>query len=292
MTPQARSDARRYGQVFDAMAADYDRHRPAYPGDLVDQACQVAGIGPGDRVLEVGCGTGQLTRGLLARRLRVTALEPGANLIARATQNLAGKGPGPVEFVHAKLEEAALPRRQFPAVFSASAFHWVDPAVSWRKVADALVPGGTLALIQYFGLEEPRSQPDQDAVLAALATIAPEIAAGWPAYRDLDATLAGVEQRRDNVSHAWAWLGGRDIGRDYAGRLFGDVQVAVWPMLAEHTPDELNALLRTMSFYSRLSPDQRQALEREHEAIYERLGRPIRASFAATLVTARRLEGT
>jgi SAM-dependent methyltransferase len=285
MTPGPASDARRYGKVFDEMAAAYDRHRPAYPDELVDQACQVAGIGPGDRVLEVGCGTGQLTRGLLARGLHVTALEPGANLIALARQNLAGAGA--VEFVPAKLEEAVLPRGQFQAVFSASAFHWTDPEVSWQQVAGALVAGGTLALIQYFGLEEPRSKPDQDAVLAALAAIAPDIAAGWPAYRDLDATLAGVEQRRDNVSHAWAWLGSCDVGRDDASRLFGDVQVAVRPMLAEHTPDELNALVRTMSFYTRLSPDQRQALEREHEAIYERLGRPIRASFVATLVTAR-----
>jgi SAM-dependent methyltransferase len=288
MTPGPASDPRRYGTVFDDMAAEYDRHRPAYPDELVGQACRVAGIGPGDRVLEVGCGTGQLTRSLLARGLHVTALEPGANLIARARQNLAGA----VDFVHAKLEDAVLPRGQFQAVFSASAFHWADPEVSWQQVADALVPGGTLALIQYFGLEEPRSQPDQDAVLAALATIAPDIAADWPAYRDLDATIAGVEQRRGNVSQAWAWLGGCDLGRDYAGRLFGDVQLAVTPMLAEHTPDRLNALVRTMSFYTRLAPDQRQALEREHEAIYARFGRPIRASMVAALVTARRRVGT
>lgn len=288
MTPGPASDPRRYGTVFDDMAAEYDRHRPAYPDELVGQACRVAGIGPGDRVLEIGCGTGQLTRGLLARGLHVTALEPGANLIARARQNLAGA----VDFVHAKLEEAVLPRGRFPAVFSASAFHWADPEVSWQQVADALAPGGTLALIQYFGLEEPRSQPDQEAVLAALATIAPDIAADWPAYRDLDATIAGVEQRRGNVSQAWAWLGGCDLGRDYAGRLFGDVQLAVTPMLAEHTPDKLNALVRTMSFYTRLAPDQRQALEREHEAIYARFGRPIRASMVAALVTARRRVGT
>jgi hypothetical protein len=118
--------------------------------------------------------------------------------------------------------------------------------------------------------------------------VAPDIAASWPAYRDLDATLAGMEQRRDNVSEVWAWLGSYDIGQDYAGRLFGDVQVAVMPKLIEHTPDEVNAIVRTMSFYARLSPGQRQALERENEAIYERLGRPIRASTVAALVTARR----
>jgi 16S rRNA A1518/A1519 N6-dimethyltransferase RsmA/KsgA/DIM1 with predicted DNA glycosylase/AP lyase activity len=71
------------------MAAEYDRHRPAYPDELVGQACQVAGIGSGDHVLEVGCGSGQLTRGLAGRGLHVTALEPGKSLIALARRNLA-----------------------------------------------------------------------------------------------------------------------------------------------------------------------------------------------------------
>ncbi len=286
MTRLPGSAARRYGKVFDEIAAEYDRHRPTYPDELVDQACQVARIGSGDHVLEVGCGSGQLTRGLVARGLHVTALEPGTSLIALARQNL--EAAGEVEFVNAPFEDAVLPRGRFQAVFSASAFHWVDPEVSWQKAADVLVPGGTLALVQYCGLEEPRSKPDQEAALAALGKVAPDIAAHWPAYRDLGATLAGMEQRRGNVSEVWAWLGSYDIGQEYAGRLFGDVQVAVVPKLIEHTPGKLNALVRTLSFYARLSPGQRQALEREHQAIYERLGRPIRASTVAALVMARR----
>src|SRR6516162_8364768 len=289
MTRLPGSAARRYGEVFDEIAAEYDRRRPSYPGELVDQACRVAGIGSGDHVLELGCGSGQLTRGLVARGLHVTALEPGKNLMALARRNLAGSGE--VELVTARFEDALLPREQFQAVFSASAFHWIDPKVSWQKAADVLVPGGTLALVQYFGLEEPRSQRDQAAALAAIRKVAPDVAADWPTYRDLDATLAGMEQRRGNVSEVWAWLGSYDVGQDYAGRLFGDVQVAVMPKLIEQTPDELNSLIRTMSFYARLSPGQRQALEREYEAIYERLGRPIRASTVAALVTARRRAG-
>ena len=286
MTRWPESTARHYGKVFDEVAAEYDRHRPAYPDELVDQACQVAGIGSGDQVLEVGCGSGQLTRGLLARGLHVTAVEPGKSLIALARQNL--EGAGALEFVNAQFEDAMLPREHFQAVFCASAFHWIDPEVSWQKAADVLVPGGTLALMQYSGIEEPRSKEDLDAVLAAMRKVAPDIAANWPTYRGLDATLAGMEQRRGNVSQVWAWLGSYDVGQDYAGRLFGDVQVAVTPKLMEHTPDELNAVVRTMSAYARLSPAQRQALEREHEAIYKRLGRPIRASTVAALVTARR----
>ena len=286
MTRLPAPGARRYGKVFDEVAAEYDRIRPTYPDGLVDQACQVAAIGAGDRVLEIGCGSGQLTRSLVARGLHVTALEPGTNLMALARQNL--EGAGAVEFMNARFEDASFPREHFRAVFSASALHWVDPEVSWRKIADVLVPGGTLALLQYFGIEEQRSKHDYEAVLAAIRKVAPDVAANWPTYRDLDAMLAGAEQRCENVSAVWAWLGCHDVAQDYAGRLFGDVQVAVVPKLIEQTADELNAVIRTMSFYARLSPGQRQAVEHENAAIYERLGRPIRASTVTALVTARR----
>src|SRR5215467_3582413 len=244
MTPLPESVGRRYGRVFDEIAAEYDRHRPAYPDELIDQACRIAGLGTGDAVLEVGCGSGQLTRSLAGRGLRMTAVEPGTNLLSLARRNLAGAVE--VEFVNDRFEDARLPRERFLAVFSASAFHWVDPEVSWQKAADVLVPGGTLALVQYFGMEEARSKQDQDAVLAAMRKIAPDIAATWPAYRDLDATLAGIEHRRGNISQAWSWLGSYDIGREYAGRLFGDVQAAVIPKLVEHTPGKLSAIVRTM----------------------------------------------
>jgi SAM-dependent methyltransferase len=246
----------------------------------------VARIGPGDGVLEIGCGSGQLTRSLTARGLRVTAVEPGTNLIALARQRLDDLSA--VAFVNTRFEEAVLPSKHFHAVFAASALHWVDPTVSWLKIADVLLPDGTLALMSYFGVEEHRSKPDQDAVLAAVTKVAPDIAADWPTYRSLDATLAGVHQRRDNVAKAWAWLGGYDVAQDCAGRLFRDVQIAAVPYPIEQTADEVNALIRTMSFYARLSPNQRNTLQQELQVLHESLGRPIRASIIAALVTARR----
>ena len=277
-------DARSYGSVFDEIAEDYDRHRPTYPDVLVDRACE--GIGTGAAVLEIGCGTGQLTHGLLARELRVTAVEPGQQLIARARDQL--NGVGDVQFVNARLEDASLPRAQYSAVFSASAIHWIDPDVSWRKAADALVDGGSLALVSYFGLDDPRSADDQQALHAAMTTIAPELAADWPTYRDLACTLAGVAARRDNVSGVWAWLGGYEIAREYAADLFDDAHVAAVPTLLEHTADELNALLGTMSFWAKLSPRQRDALAAKNQTFQQRIGRPIRSSTAACLVVARR----
>jgi SAM-dependent methyltransferase len=278
--------ARSYGKVFNEVAVEYDRNRPQYPDALVDRACEVAALGNGDRVLEIGCGTGQLTRSLLARGLRVTALEPGDQLIGLAEQNV--KDAGDVTFVNARLEDAQLPGESYAAMFSASAIHWVDPDVGWRTIADALVPDGTLALIQYFGLQEQRSVDDQEALLSALRRHAPEVAATWPSYRDLDRTIAGARERRGNVADAWAWLSSCDVGCDYAADMFEDLQLAAVPTLIEQTADELNAVLGTLSFWARLSPVQREALANENQALHERIGRPIRASTVAVLVTARR----
>ncbi len=282
MAPQL--DARSYGRVFDEVAEDYDRHRPTYPDVLVDRAC--GGIGPGAAVLEIGCGTGQLTRSLLARGLRVTAVEPGQQLIARARDQC--NGVGEVHFVNARLEDALLPRARYSAVFSASAIHWVDPDVSWRHAADALMDGGSLALVSYFGLDDPRSADDQRALRAAITRIAPEAAADWPTYRDLADIPAGVAARRENLSEVWAWLGGHDIARGYAADLFDDAQVVAVPTELEHTADELNALLGTLSFWAGLSPRQRDALVAENQALYQRLERPIRSDTVVCLVMARR----
>jgi SAM-dependent methyltransferase len=277
-------DVRSYGRVFDAIAEDYDRHRPNYPDVLVDRACE--GIGPGAAVLEIGCGTGQLTRSLLARGLRVTAVEPGRQLIARARDQF--HSVGDVRFVNARLEDASLARAHYSAVFSAAAIHWIDPEVSWRKAADALVDGGSLALLSYFGLDDPRSADDQQALRAALTTIAPEAGAEWPTYRDLAATHAGVATRAENLSEVWAWLGSYEIARAYAADLFDDVQLVAVPMQLEHTADQLSAVLGTMSFWARLSPQHRDALVAENQALHQRLGRPIRSSTVACLVVARR----
>jgi SAM-dependent methyltransferase len=281
----ATAEVRQFGKVFDEVAAEYDRSRPGYPRKLVEQACALAGLGPGDAVLEIGCGSGQLTRDLLAAGLDVVAVEPGAQLLSLAAGNL--EDLGVVRFVKARFEDARLPRGRFRAVFAGSSFHWIDPEVSWAKVADLLVPGGTFALIQHCGLQEERSVDDQDALLSALARVAPEIAAMWPTYRDLPNLIEGVGKHRENVSEVWSWIGSYDLARSEARHLFEEVQVAAVPILSEQTAEELTALFSTVSYYKRLSPTQRLALRGEFIALQERLGRPIRSSTAAVLVTAR-----
>ena len=277
---------RKGGLSFDRVARAYDRSRPGYPPELVAHACATAGVQAGDRVLEIGCGSGQLTCALVERGLRVTAIEPGANLIALAAERC--RAAGEVTFVHARFEDAPLPAVPVAAVFAAASFHWLDPDVSWSRAAAALAPGGTLALLGYCAVVEEHSQQDQTALLAALARCAPAAAAAWPPQRELDAIRAGVAERRGNVSEMWSWIGGHELARAAAAGLFTDVELMAVPTRQEHSAAELNALVSTQSFYQQLAPEQRDALSAEHVAVERALGRPIRSSMAMVLVTAHR----
>jgi SAM-dependent methyltransferase len=131
--------------TFDQAAELYDRARPRYPSALFDDLAELAGIGPGVRVLEIGPGTGQATVPLAERGCRVVAVELGPDLAAVARRNLA-RFPA-VEVVTAAFEDWPLPPEPFDVVLAATAFHWIDPAVRVARAADALRPGGALATI-------------------------------------------------------------------------------------------------------------------------------------------------
>jgi SAM-dependent methyltransferase len=135
----------RLGGIFDEDAELYDRARPGYPPELFDDLDALAGTGPGCRVLEVGVGTGKATVPLAGRGCRITAVELGAGMAGVARRRLAGFAA--VEVVTADFETWPLPAEPFDAVVSATAFHWIDPAVRMAKSADALRPGGALAVV-------------------------------------------------------------------------------------------------------------------------------------------------
>ncbi|MGP4110497.1 class I SAM-dependent methyltransferase [Streptomyces sp. 4N509B] len=147
----------RLARVFDEDAELYDRARPTYPPELHDDLADLAGLGPGSRVLEVGCGTGQATVPLARRGCRITAVEAGPRMAAVARRRLAeaattatatATGGIAAEVVTAEFESWPLPPEPFDAVVSATAFHWIDPAVRTARAADALRPGGALAVVR------------------------------------------------------------------------------------------------------------------------------------------------
>ncbi|MGY0022382.1 class I SAM-dependent methyltransferase [Streptomyces sp. YJ-C3] len=142
MTDQDRERLRR---TFTEDAELYDRMRPGYPPQLYDDLADLAGAGPGCRVLEVGPGTGQMTVPLAERGCRIVAVELGTAMAAVAGRKLADR-PG-AEVVVAEFETWPLPPHPFDLVLAATSWHWIDPRIRVAKAADALRPGGSLATV-------------------------------------------------------------------------------------------------------------------------------------------------
>jgi ubiquinone/menaquinone biosynthesis C-methylase UbiE len=264
------------GLVFDRVAADYDRVRPGYPPELVDSACEIGGLVPNSRVVEVGCGTGKLTRALAERGLQVEAIDPGAQLVRIARRHLGGSA---VRFHTSRFEDVDLPAGAFAAVFSATAFHWVDPATGWPKVARLLRPDGILALLTHTIELVPE-------MLSAWRQVSPE-AATWVS-RDPQTLVAGAEARLGNISELWAWLTKRDIARPEAAKFFRDVRLRTVPIEKEETVAEALAHIQTESAYLRLSEERKLRLEQLVTATIENLGGTYHPTLLAALATARR----
>lgn len=130
--------------AFNEIAALYDRARPDYPAAVFDDIAEAAALTAGDPMLEVGCGSGQATIGFARLGLAVTALDPGADLLALARHRLAGFGN--VAFVQSTFEAVSLPPASFKLIASAQAWHWVAPEVGCAKASELLLPGGMLAV--------------------------------------------------------------------------------------------------------------------------------------------------
>ena len=129
---------RRQASSFGAAAAAYERGRPPYPAEAVDWLLPQGA----SRVLDLGAGTGKLTRQLLDRGLDVVAVEPSEGM----REQLARAIPGAAVYA-GSAEEIPLPDRSVDAVLAAQAWHWVDRGRAVPEVARVLVPGGRLGLV-------------------------------------------------------------------------------------------------------------------------------------------------
>jgi SAM-dependent methyltransferase len=141
-----RSNTNRRARIdFDVVAQLYDEARPSL-APITPPLVAHCGLRPGDVVLEVGPGTGQLTASLLTAGFEVVAVEPG---LAMATLLRAKFRDYPLTVVNSDFEHFDSDQ-QFGAVVAANAFHWVDPTVGYPKVASLLPPDGHLALAWNF----------------------------------------------------------------------------------------------------------------------------------------------
>ena len=123
---------------FDRAADTYERARPGYPDEAVDW---LLASRPQD-VLDLGAGTGKLTRALVGRVRTIHAVDPSPNMLAQ----LASAVPQARTAV-GTAEAIPLDDDSVDAVLAAQAWHWVDPERAVPEVRRVLRPGGVLGLI-------------------------------------------------------------------------------------------------------------------------------------------------
>lgn len=155
--------------AFGMAAEQYDLIRPGYPAPLVDAVLAHCG-GPGVIALEAGAGTGKATRAFAARGLRITAVEPDPAMAGILAASCTGY-PGVTVVVGGF--EGYVPAQPCGLLFSAQAWHWIDPAVRWDRAAAVLTGGGSLAL--FWNFDRIADGAVQEEVTQAVQELAPHI---------------------------------------------------------------------------------------------------------------------
>ena len=122
---------------FGSAADVYERARPSYPQDAVDWFVERAGLGPGKTVVDVGAGTGKLTRLLVPSGAHVVAVEPIPEMRAKIED---------VEALDGTAEELPLEDGVADAVTVAQALHWFDLGRALPEFHRVLKPDGVLTL--------------------------------------------------------------------------------------------------------------------------------------------------
>jgi len=259
--------------TFDEIGDLYHRYRPGYPEALFEDLISLSGISCPERILELGCGSGQATRPLARRGFAMLCIEPGPRLASIARKNLE-EFPG-TEVVCETFEAWPCEPAAFGLVLCAQAFHWLSPETRFVKSAAVLRPGGSLAILG--------NAPAVDR--------SPHGDAGGPLSEALDAaysrwapSLAGPSAMR------WYADDGPIPELFAASGCYGPVAVRRYPWSHYYATSDYLGLLGTHSDHRMLPSDQREGLYKAIGDALERRGDGIEIFHEAHLYVAPRAD--
>jgi SAM-dependent methyltransferase len=146
--------------AFGRTAREYELGRPEWPEELVDRVAAEAGLGAAAEVLDLGAGTGKLTRLLVPRFGHVVAVEPDDAMRAVLEEVVSG-----AEAIAGHGEAIPLADESVDAVFSAEAFHWFATDEAVAEIVRVLRPGGALVILWNYPLAYDDMGPEAEAVI-------------------------------------------------------------------------------------------------------------------------------
>ena len=139
---------------FGKTAEDYSRHRAGFPDRLFERLAAFGIGGPGQRILDLGTGTGTLARGFARRGAEVTALDIAPEMLSAAAALAAAEGLE-VDFREGGAEATGLPEGAFDVVTAGQCWHWFDSAAAAAEARRLLRPEGRIAICHFDWLPLP-----------------------------------------------------------------------------------------------------------------------------------------
>ncbi|MCP2354458.1 SAM-dependent methyltransferase [Nonomuraea thailandensis] len=255
--------------TFNRAADTYQSARPDYPPDLYADLLAATALDPPAHLLEVGCGPGKATLPLARMGFRITAIELGDALAAKAREHLA-RFPG-VSVITSSFEEWEPPAgARFELLYAATAWKWVAPEAKYAKAAGLLADGGHLAV-----WNADHAFPEGfDPFFTDIQKVYDELGEGdgspWPPPRP--------EERPDSMA--------AEIEASGHFTVTG-TKLYVWAL--RYTADEYIALLDTFSGHIAMDPDKRGRLYREiRRLLAARPDGRVTRHWSAVLTVARR----
>ena len=217
--------------AFAEVAAAYERGRPEYPEDAVRW---LAGDEPRD-VVDLGAGTGKLTRALVELGHRVTAIEPLTEML----ELLPANAPGAFAIL-GTAEIIPLPDAHADVVTCAQSFHWFDRSIALPEIARVLRPGGRLALVW-------NTRDDREQWVARLSGII-----GEERVEEDDLLPRSIDE----------------------SRLFGDVETTEFAFEQPLDREQLLDLVLSRSYCAKLAPAERMPILEAVGALYDEIAGP------------------
>jgi SAM-dependent methyltransferase len=234
---------------FGSAAEVYERARPSYPPEAIDWLFERTRTGPGDTIVDLGAGTGKLTRLLVPSGARVVAVEPIPEM--RALIDVGEAIDGTAEAIPMTDGSAAL-------VTVAQAFHWFDLDRALPEIHRVLRTGGSLALVWNMrDLDDPVQRGVEDLLAAHRGRITAQREGRWRAPLS-------------------------------ASPLFGDSETETFRYEQQFTADDLVARVSSTSFVAAMDEAERRPLLDDVRALVAGRDEPFPFPYVTEVLVSRR----
>jgi SAM-dependent methyltransferase len=226
---------------FGKAAGDYARHRQGFPDRLFGELARDSIGVPGQRVLDLGTGTGLMAREMARRGGVVTALDPSAEMLGAARAASEAEGLE-ITHVQARAEATGLADSSFDVITAATCWHWFDRPAAAAECHRLLVPGGKLVIAHQDWLRRPGNVID-----ATLETIR-----RWNP----------PDENRQWTFQYPAWL------FDLTDAGFGDYRVVAFPAMLPHTREAwVGRIVASAHIGPALPPDRIAAFREDFTSV-------------------------